>query len=198
MSKLNYSQAGILLRFHARREVNHMDNGTPVSSGYMRKVSDLLPFGGTPHLAIYLSYHTFGQSTDIYMEYVSISYVRKVTGIYRRKVEAYARCIDAVNYSVKILGEVIGSQLEKLLEVSEKCKSVTKITQSQMSFVEASHTSHARIMELFSPRTEVSEVQACELKASSLLEQHTSCYCYIAACLPAAAVEFGRRSINRM
>ena len=73
----------------------------------------------------------------------------------RRKVEAYARCIDAVNYSVKILGEVIGSQLEKLLEVSEKCKSVTKITSSQMSFVDASHGSHVRIMELFSPRTEV-------------------------------------------
>ena len=73
----------------------------------------------------------------------------------RRKVEAYARCIDAVNYSVKILGEVIGSQLEKLLEVSEKCKSVTKITSSQMSFVEASHGSHVRIMELLSPRTEV-------------------------------------------
>ena len=47
---------------------------------------------------------------------------------FRRKVEAYARCIDAVNYSVQILGEVIGSQLERLLEVSEKCKSVTKIT----------------------------------------------------------------------
>ena len=43
-------------------------------------------------------------------------------------MEAYARCIDAVNYSVQILGEVIGSQLERLLEVSEKCKSVTKIT----------------------------------------------------------------------
>ena len=70
-------------------------------------------------------------------------------------MEAYARCIDAVNYSVKILGEVIGSQLEKLLEVSEKCKSVTKITSSQMSFVDASHGSHVRIMELFSPRTEV-------------------------------------------
>ena len=71
-------------------------------------------------------------------------------------MEAYARCIDAVNYSVKILGEVIGSQLEKLLEVSEKCKSVTKITSSQMSFVDASHGSHVRIMELFSPRTEAS------------------------------------------
>lgn len=75
---------------------------------------------------------------------------------YRRKVEAYARCIDAVNYTVKILGEVIGSQLEKLLEVSEKCKSVTKITNSQMTFVDASHGSHVRIMELFSPRTEAS------------------------------------------
>ena len=50
---------------------------------------------------------------------------------------------------------MIGSQLEKLLEVSEKCKSVTKITNSQMTFVDASHGSHVRIMELFSPRTEV-------------------------------------------
>ena len=75
--------------------------------------------------------------------------------LFRRKVEAYARCIEAVNCAVKILGEVIGSQLEKLLEVSEKCKSVTKITSAQMAFVEASHGSHVRIMELFSPRTEV-------------------------------------------
>ena len=79
-----------------------------------------------------------------------------VIDVFRRKVEAYARCIDAVNYSVQILGEVIGSQLERLLEVSEKCKSVTKITSSQMAFVAASHGSHVRIMEMLSPRTEVS------------------------------------------
>ena len=49
-----------------------------------------------------------------------------------------------------MLIEVISSQLEKLLEISEKCKSLTKITETQMNFFSASHASHTRVIEQFS------------------------------------------------
>jgi TANK-binding kinase 1 len=87
---------------------------------------------------------------------------------YRRKVESYARCCEVVNHSVKILVEVIGSQLERLLEISEKCKSLTKITSSQMAFFNSSHASHVRIMELFSPRTEAS-IEAWKKRVDDLV-----------------------------
>ncbi|TRY61517.1 hypothetical protein TCAL_11508 [Tigriopus californicus] len=69
---------------------------------------------------------------------------------YRRKIEAYSRCSEVIDKAVKMLVEVISTQLEKLLEISEKCKALTKITESQMSFFNASHLSHLRIIEVFS------------------------------------------------
>ena len=63
---------------------------------------------------------------------------------FRRKIEAYARCSEVVTKAVKMLIEVISTQLEKLLEISDKCKSLTKITETQMDFFNSSHKSHLR------------------------------------------------------
>ena len=68
---------------------------------------------------------------------------------YRRKIEAYSRCAEVMNKAVKMLVEVIGMQLEKLLEVATKCKSLTKIAEGQMTFFQSSHASQTRILDLF-------------------------------------------------
>lgn len=47
--------------------------------------------------------------------------------------------LDIIGRAVKILVEVIGNQLEKLQETALKCKSLTKMTQTQIKFFEAAH-----------------------------------------------------------
>jgi len=72
---------------------------------------------------------------------------------YRRKVEAYARCSQVTSQAVKMLAEVICRNLERLQEVSERCKVTTKLTDNQLSFFSAVHDSNLKLMEQFAGQT---------------------------------------------
>ena len=49
-----------------------------------------------------------------------------------------------------MLSEVIISKLEKLQEILDRCKSMTKLTESQLNFFKMSNEHQSRILELFS------------------------------------------------
>ena len=66
---------------------------------------------------------------------------------YRRKVEAYARCSQVTGRAVKQLAEVISRNLERLQEVSERCKVMTRLTETQLSYFSASHNATIKTME---------------------------------------------------
>ena len=67
---------------------------------------------------------------------------------YRRKIEAYARCSQVTGKAVKMLAEVICLNLERLQEVSERCKVTTKLTDNQLSFFAAAHESSVKLLQL--------------------------------------------------
>ena len=69
---------------------------------------------------------------------------------YRRKIEAYARCSLNTKQAVKLLSEVISRQLEKLQEIAERCKAMTKLTENQLKFFSKSHDSQIKLFELTS------------------------------------------------
>ena len=69
---------------------------------------------------------------------------------YQRKIEAYGHCSEVVGKAVKMLSEVIISKLEKLQEILDRCKSMTKLTESQLNFFKMSNEHQSRILELFS------------------------------------------------
>ena len=66
---------------------------------------------------------------------------------YRRKVEAYARCSQVTGRAVKQLAEVISRNLERLQEVSERCKVMTRLTETQLSYFSTSHNATIKTME---------------------------------------------------
>jgi len=59
---------------------------------------------------------------------------------HKRKIEAYTRCAKVMKVAVKQLVEVISQQLTKLHDVSEKCKSLTKSSENQLSFLTNAHS----------------------------------------------------------
>ena len=69
---------------------------------------------------------------------------------YQRKIEAYGHCSEVVAKAVKMLAEVIVGQLEKLQEILDRCKAMTKLTEAQLIFFKASHENQGKILELFS------------------------------------------------
>lgn len=69
---------------------------------------------------------------------------------YRRKIEAYARCSEVVRKAVKVLVQVISDQLDKLLEVSDKCKALTKMNERQLGLFEHSHRMQVKSLEIVS------------------------------------------------
>ena len=69
---------------------------------------------------------------------------------YRRKIEAYARCSQNTKQAVKLLAEVLCRQLEKLQEIADRCKAMTKMTENQLKFFSKSHDSHVKLLELAS------------------------------------------------
>jgi len=52
--------------------------------------------------------------------------------------------------AVKMLSEVIIIQLEKLQEILDRCKAMTKLTEAQLIFFKASHEHQGKVLELFS------------------------------------------------
>lgn len=69
---------------------------------------------------------------------------------YQRKIEAYGHCSEVVAKAVKMLSEVIIIQLEKLQEILDRCKAMTKLTEAQLIFFKASHEHQGKVLELFS------------------------------------------------
>ena len=73
---------------------------------------------------------------------------------YRRKIEAYARCSQNTKQAVKLLAEVLSRQLEKLQDIADRCKAMTKTTENQLRFFSKSHDSHMKLLELASGNKE--------------------------------------------
>ena len=69
---------------------------------------------------------------------------------YQRKLEAYGHCAEVVSKAVKMLSEVIIIKLEKLFEILDRCKSMSKLTESQLKFFKVSHEHQLKILEMFS------------------------------------------------
>lgn len=69
---------------------------------------------------------------------------------YQRKLEAYGHCSEVVSKAVKMLSEVIIIKLEKLHEILDRCKSMSKLTESQLNFFKLSHEHQLKILDLFS------------------------------------------------
>lgn len=56
-----------------------------------------------------------------------------------------------VSKAVNMLTEVVQAQLERLLEVSDKCKALTKGTERQIAFFASAHAAHKRAIDLVIP-----------------------------------------------
>ena len=65
----------------------------------------------------------------------------------RRRVEAYARCSQVTAKAVKQLAEVISRNLERLQEVSERCKVMTRLTETQLAYFNSSHAAALKAVE---------------------------------------------------
>ncbi len=52
--------------------------------------------------------------------------------------------------AVRWLAEVVGAQLERLLDITDKCKAMTRMAEAQVALFERSQQSQLRALELFS------------------------------------------------
>jgi len=66
---------------------------------------------------------------------------------HKRKIEQYTKCARIMGIAVKQLVEVISQQLEKLQDVSDKCKTLTKATENQLAFFSQSHEATRSLLE---------------------------------------------------
>ena len=62
-------------------------------------------------------------------------------------MEAYARCSQVTAKAVKQLAEVICRNLERLQEVSERCKVMTRLTETQLAYFNSSHVAALKAVE---------------------------------------------------
>ncbi len=96
---------------------------------------------------------------------------------YQRKIEAYSRCAKVMgSVAVKTLSEVITLQLEKLSEVSERCKSMTKAMGNQVSYFNTSHGYHLKTIEMLTHPDETISIDASEWikRLSEVTEEEAS------------------------
>jgi len=66
---------------------------------------------------------------------------------HKRKIEQYTKCAKIMSMAVKQLVEVISQQLDKLQDVSDKCKTLTKATENQLTFFSQSHEATRSLLE---------------------------------------------------
>jgi len=66
---------------------------------------------------------------------------------HKRKIEQYTTCSRVMAIAVKQLVEVIKQQLEKLQDVADKCKTMTKATENQITFFSQAHEASRTLME---------------------------------------------------
>ena len=66
---------------------------------------------------------------------------------YKRKIEQFTKCARIMGIAVKQLVEVISQQLDKLQEVADKCKTLTKATETQLTFFRQAHEATRLLLE---------------------------------------------------
>ena len=69
---------------------------------------------------------------------------------HKRKIEQYTKCARIMGIAVKQLVEVIKQQLDKLQDVADKCKTITKATENQITFFSQAHDASRVLMDSFS------------------------------------------------
>jgi len=80
---------------------------------------------------------------------------------YQRKIEVYTRCARVMtNVAVKILSEVISNQLDKLQEMCDRCKSLSKSVDNQIIHFKNSHASALRGLDLLTHPDESISIDA--------------------------------------
>ena len=80
---------------------------------------------------------------------------------YQRKIECYSRCSKIISQtSVKTLAEVISNQLEKLQEMCDRCRSMTKAMDNQVTYFQASHGFHLKTLDLLTHPDESTSIDA--------------------------------------
>ena len=71
---------------------------------------------------------------------------------HKRRIEQCTNCDKIIGIAVKQFVSVIINQLEKLQDIADKCKTLTKATESQISFFNQTHEASRALMEsLLSP-----------------------------------------------
>ena len=82
---------------------------------------------------------------------------------YQRKIESYTRCAKVMTaVAVKTLSEVISTQLEKLQEMCDRCKSMTKSLDNQVQYFKSSHNFHLRTLDMLTHPDESISIDASE------------------------------------
>ena len=82
---------------------------------------------------------------------------------YQRKIESYTRCAKVMTaVAVKTLSEVISTQLEKLQEMCDRCKSMTKSLDSQVLYFKSSHSCHLKTLDMLTHPDESTSIDASE------------------------------------
>ena len=82
---------------------------------------------------------------------------------YQRKIESYTRCAKVMTaVAVKTLSEVISAQLEKLQEMCDRCKSMTKSLDSQVLYFKSSHNFHLKTLDMLTHPDESTSIDASE------------------------------------
>jgi len=100
---------------------------------------------------------------------------------YKRKIEQFTKCARIMGIAVKQLVEVISQQLDKLQEVADKCKTLTKATETQLTFFRQAHEATRLLLEsttnsivsdasLVELSRQVDEIQTEELEGFSRLQ----------------------------
>ena len=97
---------------------------------------------------------------------------------YQRKIECYSRCSKIISQiAVKTLSEVISNQLEKLQETCDRCKSMTKAMDNQVSYFQSSHAFHLKTLDLLTHPDESTSIDASTWikKLSDHCHEEASC-----------------------
>merc|ERR1719189_673444 len=117
---------------------------------------ELAPFPTLPNLVSVENDATLAKSAT------AVGYAHK------RRIEQVTKCTRIMGIAVKQLVEVVRQQLDKLQEVADKCKTLTKATENQITFFSQAHEASRTLMDSFSGALESGDSE--EEGARSLAE----------------------------
>ena len=147
---------------------HHVDNGTPGTSYPPTSTTDPIVMFSKENNNVALgidkevpAFPTFPNLVSVENDATLAKNSCAVGYAYQRKIEIYTRCARVMSMvAVKILSEVISNQLDKLQEMCDRCKSLSKSVDNQIIHFKSSHASALRGLDLLTHPDESISIDA--------------------------------------